>query len=118
MEQKSERVQNLITQIMSNLLQIGNSYEIQTPSFYMNTFILNISNNNLPVNVLSFQSGTLKLPPFCDLIVKSNLNCSNFNFLALKVILFTKESMIRIILIFFTLKAHINVNGCEWPQWK
>jgi hypothetical protein len=89
LEQKSERVQNLITQIMSNLLQIGNSYEIQTPSFHMNNFILNISNNNLPLNVFSFHSGTLKLPPFCDLIVKSNLNCSNFNFLGLKVILIT-----------------------------
>ncbi len=88
LDQKSERVQNLITQIMSNLLQIGNSFEIETPSFYINHLILNISNNNWPLtNKFSFQSGTLKMPSFCDLMVKSNLNCSSVNALVLKVIL-------------------------------
>ena len=72
---------------MSNLLQIGNSYEIQTPSFYTNHYILNVSNNNLPLNELSFKSGTIKLPSVCDLIAESNYNCSNKNVLVLKVAL-------------------------------
>ena len=85
MDQKSERIQNLITQIMSNLLQIGNSYEIETPSFFMKHFILNVSNNNnWPFEVLSFQNGKFKLPPLCDLVNK-NFNCSSSNALVLKV---------------------------------
>jgi hypothetical protein len=89
LDQKSERVQNLITQIISNLLQIGNSYEIETPSFFMKHFILNVSNNdNWPFEEMSFQGGTFKLPPFCDLVNDKNFNCSSSNALVLKVTLF------------------------------
>ena len=86
MDQKSERIQNLITQIMTNLLQIGNSYEIETPSFFMKHFILNVSNNNnWPFEEMSFLGGKLKLPPFCDLVNNKNFNCSSSNALVLKV---------------------------------
>ena len=86
MDQKSERIQSLITQIMSNLLQIGNSYEIETPSFFMKHFILNVpKNNNWPFQELSFQSGKFKLPPFCDLVNDKSFNCSSINVVVLKV---------------------------------
>jgi hypothetical protein len=86
LDQKSERIQNLITQIISNLLQMGNSYEIETPSFFMKHFILNVScNNNWPFEELSFQSGKFKLPPFCDLVGNENYNCSSSSAIVLKV---------------------------------
>ena len=83
MNQKSERVQKLITHIMSRLLNIGNSHEIETPSFFMKHFILNVS-NKLNLNELCFQSGIFKLPSFCDL-VQPNLNCSKINAVIAKV---------------------------------
>jgi len=87
LDQKSERIQNLITQIISNLLQIGNSYEIETPSFFMKHFILNVSSiNNWPFEELSFQSGKFKLPPFCDLVNNENYNCSSSRAFVIKVI--------------------------------
>jgi hypothetical protein len=89
LDQKSERIQNLITQIMSNLLQIGNSYEIETPSFFMKHYIFNVSNNyNWPFEEISFQGGIFKLPPFFDLVNDKNFNCSSSNALVLKVKLF------------------------------
>jgi len=83
LNQKSERVQKLITHIMSRLLNIGNSHEIETPSFYMKHLILNVS-NKLNLNELCFQNGIFKLPSFCDL-VQPNLNCSKINAVIVKV---------------------------------
>ena len=80
---------------MSNLLQIGNSYEIQTSSFYTNHFILNVSSNDWPLKELSFKSGTIKLPSVCDLLAESNYNCSNKNVLVLKVTLINDFRIIK-----------------------
>jgi hypothetical protein len=84
LDKKSLRIQNLVTQIISKLLFIGDNYEIETPSFYMNHFILNVSNGNLPMKELSFLSGSFKLPSFCDL-TSNNLNCTNINVVILQV---------------------------------
>jgi hypothetical protein len=84
LDQKSERVQKLVTYSIKRLLQIGNTYEIETSSFYMKYYILNISNNSIGSD-LFYQSGSFKLPPFCDLVYNKNLNCSSINVVVLKV---------------------------------
>ena len=82
LDQKSERVLNLVTQIMSSLLIKDESNIIETPSFIVNHFILN--STNLP-SELNIQNGKFKLPSFCDLDF-NNLDCLNSNIVTLKVI--------------------------------
>lgn len=71
LEQKSERVQCLILQILSNVLDIGSNYLIQTPSFLTNHIKLNAS--KLP-NKLYFENNLFTLPSFCEL-TNNELDC-------------------------------------------
>ncbi len=105
MDQKSKRIENLVTQIISRLLYIGDSYEIKTPSFYMNHFILNVSNDSFSKKEVSFQSGTFKLPSLCDLN-SQYLNCTNLNAIILKVMHFYvyKIKIFKIQLVLYLLK--------------
>ena len=80
MEQKSERVQKLITQILSNIISYDNSYLIVTPSFILNYFVLNATNLFSKLNQME---SFIKLPSFCNLSIGKN-DCDN-SFITLKV---------------------------------
>jgi hypothetical protein len=83
LEQKSERVQALITEILSTLLSMDNNSLIQTPSFIINHFVLNSSSLfqqlTLMNNVFTFAS-------LCD-VLKDSTHCPN-SLITLKVTFF------------------------------
>jgi hypothetical protein len=92
LEQKSEKVQNLITSILSKIMQLGNSFSIETSSFIMNYSVLNSS--SLPT-IVNLKNSLIQMPSFFDLIHNIN-NCSKQTII-LKVKFFTKTSLIYII---------------------
>ncbi len=75
MEQKSERVQFLLTQIFSNLIKTGDNYLIETPSFIVNYRVMNSSELS---NQITQNENTLVLPSYCHLTNNDN-NCNNNN---------------------------------------
>ena len=63
-EQKFEKLQYTMTKMLSNFLQIGESFEVQTNSFVLNHYILN--SNTIP-SMLIIGNSYFKLPTFSDL---------------------------------------------------
>jgi hypothetical protein len=78
LEQKSENIQHLIIKLISNLLQVGNSLEIETPSFIFYFYKLNSS--SLPTG-FRLQNNQFQISSFCSLY---NFNCSE-QIISLKV---------------------------------
>jgi hypothetical protein len=83
LEQKSERVQALITEILTNLLSLDKSFLIQTPSFIINHYVLNSSSL---INELNQMNSLFKFTSFCDLL-KDSYHCQN-SLIAIKVTYF------------------------------
>jgi hypothetical protein len=82
LEQKSEQqVQTIVTAILVNLMQKGESFKIETNSFLMQYYVLDSS--SLPSTT---QNTYIKLPSFCDLTQSIN-NCSHKNIIV-KVFIF------------------------------
>lgn len=112
MEQKSERVQFLLTQIFSNLIKTGDNYLIETPSFIVQYHNLNSSNL---FNQITQKENTLILPSYCNLANDDNNfnNNNNDNIIILKVYLFflEKNRLNRLKLIFFLILANFNSDG-------
>jgi hypothetical protein len=69
LEQQSENIQNLILKLSSNLIDVGASLEIETPSLILNFYKLNSS--VLPTE-LQIQNNQFQISSFCSLY--------NFNF--------------------------------------
>ncbi len=69
-EQKSENIQNLIMKLISNLIDVGDSLEIETPSLILHFYKLNSS--ILPTE-LQIQNNQFQISSFCSLY---NFNCS------------------------------------------
>ena len=76
MELKSAKLETSISKIISNIIDLGDSFQMQTPSFIVNHFKLNAI--HLPYE-LTIEDCVFKLPSFCDLINDNNINinCSN-----------------------------------------
>ena len=91
LEQKSERVQFLLTQIFSNLIKRGDNYLIETPSFIVHYHNLNSSNL---FNQITQKENTLMLPSYCNL-TKNDKNCNN-NIIISKVYLFYLEIKVKV----------------------
>jgi hypothetical protein len=73
-EQKSEKlVQKLVTSILINLMQHGESFKVETNSFLMQYFVINSSSLQSKL-----QNNSIQFPSFCDL-TKSINNCSQKN---------------------------------------
>ena len=70
MEQKSENIQNLMIKLISNLIDVGDSLEFETPSSMFNFCKLNSS--VLPTK-LQIQNNQFQISSFCSLY---NYNCS------------------------------------------
>jgi len=83
LEQKSERVQKLVTTILAKLMRQDEKLNIETASFLMSYFVLNSS--NLALSAIEYQNNQIQLPSFCDL-TNMILNCSHQTII-LKVIL-------------------------------
>ena len=86
MEQKSENIQNLIIKLISTIKQVGESLEIETPSFIFRLYKL--ISSSLPAE-LRIQNNQFQVSSFCSLY---NFNCSE-QIISLKVnlFLFTKN---------------------------
>ena len=80
MEQKSEKVQMLITKILSNLISPGDKFLIQTSSLIVIHYVLVSSNLN---NQLNLQNNVFNIASFCDLT--NNINECNNNIITIKV---------------------------------
>jgi hypothetical protein len=78
LEKQSENIQNLILKLISNLIDVGASLEIETPSLMFNFYKLNSS--VLPTE-LQIQNNQFKISSFCSLY---NFNCSE-QIISLKV---------------------------------
>ena len=63
-EQKSNNILNLITKMLANLLQIGETLQIQTPSFIINYYKLQAY--NLPTK-FNIANSIFTLPSFSNL---------------------------------------------------
>jgi len=82
LEQKFEKqVQTIVTSILVNLMQKGESFKIETNSFLMQYFVLDSSKLQSTT-----QNNYIKLPSFCDLTQSIN-NCSHKNIIV-KVFIF------------------------------
>ncbi len=77
-EQKSENIQNLIMKLISNLIDVGDCLEIETPSSMFNFYKVNSS--VLPTE-LQIQNNRFQISSFCSLY---NFNCSE-QIISLKV---------------------------------
>jgi hypothetical protein len=86
LEQKSEKVQNLLTSMLGNLMKKSDSFSIETSSFLINYFLLNSSNM---ATLMTLQNSLIKVPSFCDLTY-SKYNCSQENII-IKVYQLTLE---------------------------
>jgi len=73
LEQKSEKIQALVTITLSNIFNNNDQLTIETPSFLLNHFVLNSSNLT---NVLIIENSIIQLPSFCDLTYLI-LNCTH-----------------------------------------
>jgi hypothetical protein len=72
LEQKSEQqVQTIVTSILVNLMQKGESLKIETNSFLMQYFVIESSSLESTT-----QNNYIQLPSFCDLTQSIN-NCSH-----------------------------------------
>ena len=95
MEQKSERVQAHITEVLSNLLSRDKNFLIQTPSFIINYYVLNSSSLlpqlNLFNNLFTFSS-------LCD-VMKDSSHCPN-SLITMKVTFFLHVSQNLEIILF------------------
>ena len=81
MEQKSESIENALLEIISYIIQEGDSLQIQTSSFIFN--VLKFYSNDMPP-ALSIQNSFFTMPSFC--ILTNTNNCKN-QIITLKVIL-------------------------------
>ncbi len=80
MEQKSEKVQMLITKMLSNLISPGDNFLIQTSSLIVNHYVLDSSNL---INELNLENNVFNIASFCDLT--NNINECNKKFITIKV---------------------------------
>ena len=80
MEQKSEKVQMLITKILSNLISPGDKFLIQTSSLIVIHYVLDSSNL---INQLNLQNNVFNIASFCDLT--NNISECNNKLITIKV---------------------------------
>jgi hypothetical protein len=80
LEQKSEKVQTLITKILSNLISPGDSFLIQTTSLIVNHYVMDSSNL---FNQLNLQNNMFNIASFCELT--NNINECNNKLITMKV---------------------------------
>ena len=79
-EQKSTRIETLIAEIYSNLVDIEDELSIETNSFFVNFLKLKLTNNQVNFN---FQDGSSFLLP--SLICNLTQNCLKNEFITIKV---------------------------------
>ena len=87
MEQKSDSIQNFVTQLVQDKIEIGHFFFVETPSFVLNYFKLNAE--NFPSEISIKNSSTFKLPPACQMFDDADW-CKNKNIL-IKVMRFVNE---------------------------
>jgi hypothetical protein len=80
LELKSEKVQMLISKILSNLISPGDSFLIQTTSLIVNHYVMNSSNL---INQLNLQNNMFNIASFCELT--NNINECNNKLITMKV---------------------------------
>ncbi len=80
MEQKSESIENALLQIISHIIQEGDSLQIQTSSFLYN--VLKFYSIDMPRELI-IQNSYFTIPSFC--ILTNTNNCKN-QIVTLKVI--------------------------------
>ena len=72
LEQKSEKIENVVTEILSNIVQKDENLTIETSSFLINHLVLSTSNLK---NSINLKKNKINLPSFCELINNIH-NCS------------------------------------------
>jgi hypothetical protein len=111
LELKSEKVQMLISKILSNLISPGDSFLIQTTSLIVNHYVMNSSNL---INQLNLQNNVFNIASFCDLT--NNINTCSNKFITIKVNSFVKLNLKLLLVNYFLIiiKVNINSNGNKW----
>jgi hypothetical protein len=111
LEQKSERIQALLTKILSNLIKTDDNYSIQTPSLIVNHYVLNCSNY---LNQLNQMHSSFRFRSLWNL----KADCANayitikVNLFQIKIISFQQFT----VKILFTFLVYFNTNGYMWTQ--
>ena len=142
LEEKSDKIQNFLTQTVSEFIRQDEEITIETSSFALNYFAKNSS--NIP-NILQIKNSIIQLPPLCDMTYLIS-NCSQQSIIikvifdwrltltapngfSLKPFFFTKNIIRRrfadgpdsarlFIILNYKQLEYNSANGCEWTQWK
>ena len=80
LEQKSEKVEDLVISVLSNIFQPGDFLNIETQSYILYVSMLNTSNM---VSTLRINDNIIQLPSFC--VLKNNINNCSYQTIILKV---------------------------------
>ena len=72
LEQKSEKVLDVFTTMLVNILKQPEYVSIETPSFFLNHFVLNTSSIQ---KSYVLKKSRIQIPSFCEL-TNNILNCS------------------------------------------
>ena len=64
-DQKSERVENLVTNMLSDKIETSEIFSIETPSFIINHAVANVSKLQTEINILN--KTTFKISSYCDI---------------------------------------------------